>query len=177
MDLKDFIEDALEEFNARLYQTLDGLSTEELSWRPDSQANSIAFIVWHVARVEDRWTQWFARDSVEVWIRDGWYRRVTLPEGDTGIGYSVAQISSFPALTAGVLRSYADGVRNETLDYLHGLAPGDFDLRPGRRPFPDVGDFGQDFTIGRMYRQLIGETNQHLGQVRYLRGLERGLDG
>ena len=66
MDLKDFIEQALEGFKARLYRTLEGLTTEELGWRPDSQANSIAFIAWHVARVEDRWTQWFARDSVEV---------------------------------------------------------------------------------------------------------------
>ena len=57
------------------------------------------------------------------------------------------------------------------MDYLGGLAPSDFDLRPGRRPFPDAGDFGQDFTIGRMYRQLIGEANQHLGQMGYVRGL------
>ena len=114
MDMKDFIEDALEEFKERLYQTVDGLSTEELAWRPNSQANSIAFIAWHVARVEDRWTQWFARDSVEVWVREGWYLRTGLSEGDTGIGYGVAQLSAFPAITAGVLRSYADGVRKQT---------------------------------------------------------------
>jgi hypothetical protein len=27
-----------------------------------------------------------------------------------------------------------------------------------------------------MFRQLIGEENQHLGHVAYLRGLQRGLD-
>ena len=39
-----------------------------------------------------------------------------------------------------------------------------------RRPLPD------DFTLSRMFRQLIGEENQHFGQMPICAGLQRGLD-
>ena len=29
---------------------IEGLSVEELLWRPDAQANHIAWLVWHLAR-------------------------------------------------------------------------------------------------------------------------------
>ena len=52
-------------------------------------------------------------------------------------------------------------------------------IRFQRIPFPEVSGgrpLPDDFTIGRMFRQLIGEENQHFGQIAYLRGLQRGLD-
>jgi len=38
---------------------------------------------------------------------------------------------------------------------------------PARRP---------GYTIGRMFSHLLVEGSQHLGQVAYLRGLQRGLE-
>ncbi len=179
MEFKDFIEQSLEEFRRRLYRTLRDLTVDELAWRPDPQANSIGFIVWHVGRVEDRWFQRFARGTVEVWVRDGWCRRFGLSEGDTGVGYSAEQVANFPPLASDDLKGYLDDVRRETLEYIQGLDPRDFDIAPERTPFPDNSpavEFFEGCTIGRMFRQLIGEENQHLGQVAYLRGLQRGLN-
>jgi hypothetical protein len=180
MELQDFIEQTIEEFKTRLHRTLDDLTPEELRWRPDPEANSIAFLAWHITRIEDRWTQRFGRDSVEVWIRDDWYQKFGLLEGDIGVRYSRDALAGFPVITAQDLHGYADAVRIETLAYLRGLEPRDFDAAPGRAPFSDLAggsrSFGEDFTIGRMYRQLINEAYQHLGQVGYVRGLQRGLD-
>ena len=50
MDLLEFATEMFEEYRSRLYTYLDGLTTEELNWRPDSSANSIAFIVWYLYR-------------------------------------------------------------------------------------------------------------------------------
>ena len=180
MELKDFVEQTIEEFKSRLYNTLDGLSKAELNWRPDPQSNSISFVTWHVARVEDRWTMRFGQGlSEDVWVRGGWFQSINLSENETGARYTIEQLENFPTLSIDDLRGYFDAVRKETLAYLRGLNSSDFDLIPGRAPFADPphgSDFGRDFSVARMYRQLIGEENQHLGHVAYIRGLQRGLN-
>ena len=139
------------------------------------------FIVWHIVRVEDRWTHWFAQGVDDVWVREGWHQKFGLPERDTGIGYTAEQVGEFPALGGEDLKSYFEDVRVDTLGFLRDLSSADLELVPGRAPFRDhpgpVASFGTPFSIGRMYRQLIGEHNQHLGQVALLRGMQRGMDG
>jgi hypothetical protein len=179
MDLQTFIAQTLDECKRRLYRTLQGLTPAELAWRPGSEANSLSFMVWHVARVEDRWLHRFAQDTTEVWQRDGWYQRCGLPENDTGVGYTAEQVARFPNPDITELEGYFDAVRQETLTYLRGVALSTLDVHPQRIPFPEVGGgrpLPDDFTIARMFRQLIGEENQHFGQIAYLRGLQRGLD-
>ena len=125
-------------------------------------------MVWHVARVEDRWLHRFAQDTTEVWQRDGWYQRCGVPEHDTGVGYTAAQVTSFPNPDLKDLQGYFDAVRQETFTYLHGIDASVLDVHPQRIPFPE-GErrtpLPDDFTIGRMFRQLIGEENQHLARL------------
>ena len=177
MNVPTFIEEMLEESKRRLYRTLRDLTAEELDWQPRPDANSIGFLVWHIARVEDRWLARFAQDNApELWLRDGWARTCELPEADTGVGYTAEQLAGFVMPPLEKVQAYFDAVRQEMRAYLRQLTPDDFDRAPGRSPFPEVGSLPADFTIGRMFRQLIGEYNQHLGQVGYLRGLQRGLN-
>ncbi|WP_179136711.1 DinB family protein [Candidatus Entotheonella palauensis] len=170
MAVTAFIEDLLEESKRRLYRMLRDLTPEELIWRPVPEANSIGFIVWHIARVEDRWLAGFAVDQMtERWIRDGWAERCGLSESHTGVGFTLEQVDDFnknmPPIAE--IMAYFDAVREDMLAYLRSLNDADLDVVPGRAPFPEVGTLPPDFTIGRMFRQLIGEYNQHLGQVGY----------
>ncbi len=181
MELKEFIEKVLADYRHRLFLALDGLTPEELAWRPGPEANSIAFIVWHVARAEDRWFQRFARESTEVWIREDWSHKTGIPEEDTGHGYTAEQVARFPMVKGEDLRQYFEAVRKETLSFLRGLASKDFDITPQREPAPDrpralSSKPFEGCTIGRMFRQIVAEFNQHLGQIQYLRGLQRGIN-
>jgi hypothetical protein len=74
------------------------------------------------------------------------------------------------------VQGYFDAVREAMLTYLRELDSSELDTAPQRSPFPEIGSLPDDFTIGRMFRQLIGEYHQHLGQVGYLRGMQRGLN-
>ena len=179
MQLKDFAEQTFEEIGVRLNRALEGLTFEELNWRPRPEANSIAFIVWHVSRVEDGWFQHFVQDTTQVWLAERWHERFGLPEGSSGFGYSVEQLAEFPALREEDLRGYFDAVRKSTLACLKEMTETDLDRVPGRSPFPDSASSSRfaEFTVARMFRQLIGEEYQHLGHVNYIRGLQRGLDG
>lgn len=179
MRLNEFVEQCIEDYRRRVYGATAPLSEDEMRWRPDAEANSIAFIVWHAARVEDRLIQRFARGVQEVWKRDGWHARMGLPIDHHGVNYTLEQLDAFPPIAKDALKAYIDAVREETLAYLRGLDDGDFDaVIEGRVPFPESAAsarYFQGWDVGRVFRQLIGEQDQHLGQVAYIRGLKRGF--
>ena len=179
MKLNEFIEECLEDYRRRVYAATAPLSEEEMHWRPDEESNSIAFIIWHTARVEDRLINVFARGEDEVWTRDGWSAKTGIPEGDHGVNYTLEQVSALPPITKEQLKEYFDAVREETLPYIRSLNDDDFDVVPeDRSPFPENPASVRYFSgrsVGAIFRQLVGEVDQHLGQVSFIRGLKRGF--
>ena len=53
MDSVNFISDCLAQVEIRLLGTCEGMTQEEVLWRPAPYANNIGFILWHVTRAED----------------------------------------------------------------------------------------------------------------------------
>ncbi len=179
MEITALIEETLGDYWERMDRALEGLTPAELAWRPDAASNSIAFVAWHVARVEDIWIQIFAQDIPDIWTKDGWHERLGLSEDEAFLGLSVEQLGKFPAITQASLDGYRHAVQNETQSYLKTLDADGLDFVPGRTPTPKrQGSLERlgGWSIGRMFRQTIAEYNQHLGQISYLRGMQRGLD-
>ena len=61
---------------------------------------------------------------------------------------------------------------------MESLTDADFDAVPDRAPFPEFPASVRYFrgrSVGGIFRQLIGEEDQHLGQVSLIRGLKRGF--
>ena len=65
------IDSGLNEAFEKLKKALDGLSEDELHWRPALESNTIDWMVWHMARVEDNWINVRLRNSDSIWDRDG----------------------------------------------------------------------------------------------------------
>ena len=153
MELLEFATEMLEEYHSRLYTYLDGLTTEELNWRPDSSANSIAFIVWHPARVEDRWVQLFCQGKSDLWIDGRWFDKLGMDEKQQVARYNPKELEDFPILTMDELKSYFEAVRSETQKYLVNIGPGELEKAPGRAPFPESSSASPfaEFTIQRMF--------------------------
>ena len=53
MQAQEVILRSLEQSQEYLTRALDGLTQEEAAWSPGVECNSIAFILWHIARTED----------------------------------------------------------------------------------------------------------------------------
>jgi hypothetical protein len=178
MLLRDFIVHTLEDYNVRVNAAIEPLTSEEMGWKPDPEANSIAFTYWYVARIEDDRTNAFAKGEAGLWLRESWGDKLALSDLGSGFGYSPEQVANFPNLPKYLLQAYFAFVRKETLEFLDGLQEGDFDRVPGKASFPEepgtVSCFGE-FFLARMYCQLIGEEDQQAGQISYVRGLQRGL--
>ena len=133
MTLNEFIEDAFEKEMRFLTEAVNDLTSEELSWRAGPEANPVGWILWHMLRVEDMWFQFFIQRKPEIWERDGWNDTFSLPTRDNGFGHTQEQVSTFPSLDRDELMRYGVAVRAETLEYLKGLGPDDFNVVRGSK--------------------------------------------
>lgn len=165
MNTQKFIEEAFRKEQEALLNEVSDLTPIELAWQPGPQANPIGWILWHMVRVEDMWIQFFAQRKLELWESQGWHKEFGMVPRDTGFGHTAEQVAAFPAVDLARLQAYFAAVRVSTTEYLRNLSSEDFALVP-REKRPDM-------TIGSMFRQIIGELTQHLGQIAYIKGLTR----
>ena len=145
---------------------VDGLDDDQLAWRPGPDANPIAWLVWHLARVQDDHVADVA-GVVQVWTAQGFHDRFGLPfePADTGYGHTSADVGRVRA-GAGLLTEYLSAVHEQTIAYLAGVTPDDLDRVVDRRWHPPV-------TLGVRLVSVVNDGDQHLGQAAYVRGLLR----
>lgn len=164
MDALKFVEQCLNESYERLVKSLQGLSQEELVWRPAPHANCIAEIVWHVARGEDRMLRSRTGLGPELWESQRWYERFGYPrEQSRDADYQLLTTLGLPPPQLENLLAYIEALHQDTLDKLHSLSPDDLD----RVPDPSH----PERPIASYFRHLVIHTNNHHGQVDYIRGL------
>ena len=169
MALKDFIRQALDLNRKDLLRQLDGLSSDDLGWQPAPHSNSIGFIAWHMARVEDNWYSIYIGQSEPVWITGGYCTRFRLPAVGNGSGDSAEGVAEFPVLSIDDVLGYFDAVRARTLEVLASLTEEDLSqTRHRERGDPPP-------TVAWVMGHVLIEQGQHLGQVAYIRGILRGI--
>ncbi len=144
---------------------LDGLSADELLWRPDPDANSIGWLVWHLTRVQDDHLAGVV-ETEQVWATAGFAERFDLPYAVRSIGYgqSSREVGAFSVLDGGLLAAYHAAVHAETVRIVEGLTATDFARIVDRRWDPPV-------TAAVRLVSVVNDITQHVGQVAYLRGL------
>lgn len=80
MDAKELILMSLEQSQGYLTKALDGLTQEEAAWSSEAECNSIAFILWHVIRVEDFFMNRVIQRASELYEAEGWQEKLGTPE-------------------------------------------------------------------------------------------------
>ncbi|WP_286014277.1 MULTISPECIES: mycothiol transferase [Nocardia] len=156
--------DAYERIREVVHHTVDGLGAQALTFRIDPAANSIAWLIWHLTRVQDDHLAEVAGVE-QVWTAHGWYDRfgLSLDPGDTGYGHGPAEVAAVTA-SAELLTGYYDAVHEQTLRFLQGLTDADLPRIVDRRWDPPV-------TLGVRLVSVISDDLQHAGQAAYLRGV------
>lgn len=146
---------------------LEDASIELLTFRPDPQANTIAWLVWHLTRVQDDHIADLAGEE-QVWTTGGWAGRFDLPfdPGATGYGQNAAHVADVHP-DAGLLGGYYDAVHTRTLRYLQTLTEADFTRIVDTSWDPPV-------TLGVRLVSILSDDLQHAGQAAYVRGVAEG---
>ncbi|RDI46380.1 mycothiol transferase [Nocardia mexicana] len=160
----DVLIDAYERIREVVHEAVDGLDDQALTHRIEPAANSIAWLVWHLTRVQDDHIADVA-GSDQVWTAQGWYDRFALPIGKraTGYGDSPSDVARIQA-PAELLTGYYDAVHEQTLRYVRGLTDADLDRVVDSAWDPPV-------TLGVRLVSVISDDLQHAGQAAYLRGV------
>jgi len=161
----DLLTDAYQRVRGVVHRTVDGLTEEQLTYRADPDANSIAWLIWHLTRVQDDHVTDVAGGE-QIWVSGGWAHRFGLPfdTDATGYGHSSADVGAVRGISAADLIAYHDAVCQRTLDYLGTLADEDFDRIVDTSWDPPV-------TLGVRLVSVIADDLQHAGQAAYVRGL------
>ncbi len=142
----------------------DGLTDELSAYRPTAEANSIGWLIWHSARVQDAQVADIAGVG-QAWTSQGWVDRfgLDLPRDDTGYGHSAEDVGKVRA-PAGLLAGYYRAVHAMTLAYVATVSADELTRVVDTRWDPPV-------TASVRLVSIVDDCAQHLGQAAYLRGI------
>ena len=168
MKIAEFIEKSLTESKGYIDQAIKGLSADELNFKPKPHSNTIAFLLWHVARVEDLWINRNLLGGKDIYESDGWYKKFGTQAQDSGFGYDVKKLDAWPVPRLDLLQAYAAAIRQKTMDYLSTF---------NEKTLDDAKDFGRrKGTTGSALSHLVTEVGEHTGQIGYIRGIMKGIE-
>ncbi len=144
---------------------ITGLDVDQLVKQPSPGANTIAWLVWHLARVQDSHVAEFLETS-QVWVEGDWAQHFGLePDpANTGYGHSESDMLAVRPESPEVPTTYLATVDQRTRSTLGSLVPADLDRVIDRRWDPSV-------TLGVRLVSIAGDCLQHAGQAAYARGL------
>jgi hypothetical protein len=161
----DLLVDGFGRVREAVHQAVDGLAPEQLAVRPGETGNSIAWLVWHLTRIQDDHVAAVA-GVPQVWTSAGWQTRFGLPlaADDTGYGHSAPQVGAVRVSSGDLLTGYYDGVHAQTLGYLESVTEADLGRVVDRSWDPPV-------TLATRLVSVLADDLQHAGQAQYVRGL------
>jgi uncharacterized damage-inducible protein DinB len=156
--------DAFGRIRETVHRAVDGLAVDELTYRVDPDANSIAWLVWHLTRVQDDHVSEVA-DVDQAWLAGGWCDRFALPfdRHAHGYGQSSDEVAAVRA-DAQLLLGYHDAVHEQSVGYLKLLTDADLDR---------IVDTSWDPPVSLAVRliSVINDDMQHAGQAAFVRGI------
>ncbi|MFB1295983.1 mycothiol transferase [Mycobacterium sp. pW049] len=142
----------------------ENLTDEVAYYRPTPEANTITWLIWHTARMQDAQVCDIAGVD-QVWFRDGWVDRfgLDLPRDAHGYGHTSEDVAKVRA-PADLLAGYYRAVHKLSLEYVASVSEEELARVVDTRWTPPV-------TASARLVSVIDDAAQHLGQAAYIRGL------
>lgn len=158
----ELLTDAFGRIKDVVHSAVEGLTEDQLTYRPGPDANSIAWLVWHLTRVQDDHIAVTAGTG-QVWPE--WSDRFDLPfrDRDTGYGHDSASVGKV-RVPAELLIGYHDATCARTVEYVSGISGDDLARVVDERWNPPV-------TLGVRLISVVSDDLQHAGQAAFVRGL------
>lgn len=164
MDTSDILIDAFGRIRGGVHRVVDACGQDDLVYRPDPDANTIAWLVWHLTRIIDDHVADLAGTD-QRWTAGGWAERFALPfdPAETGYGHDSDRVGRV-RVAAELLTGYHDAAHDATVAYLSDLTSEELDRIVDERWDPPV-------SAGVRLVSVVGDAMQHLGQASYVLGM------
>ncbi len=165
VSLHQFIIALCESPNRWIHQSTDGLTDEQLYYRPSSDTNSIAWLIWHLSRWRDKISAAVVGEP-QVWASEGWAQRFDIDPDRTGLGDTLEQVAAF-SVGRDLLLGYASAAHNAIVERVFRMTPEQFEKEIEYSP-------GSSRPAWRALVSVMGDSSEHTGQINYLRGMITG---
>ena len=150
---------------------VDGVDDDTLNRMPNDESNSMAWLVWHMTRIADRFIHTRFQDMGQLWTAGGWHSRFGMEADseESGLGWSTQQVVEWDGPSRDVLMGYYDAVNAAARAYIQGL-----DANGLERRVPAPGPAGSTMPVSDALGILVWDNVVHGGQVAYIRGFFGG---
>ncbi len=164
MESRDVLKDGFTRIRELVERSVNGTSSEGLNYRPEPGANSIAWLTWHLTRIQDDHVSEVA--SIEqAWVTDGWAAKFGMapdPAND-GRGHGPDEVAAiYP--DGELLIAHHAAISDRTLKYLATVDGDELDRIIDQSYDPPV-------SVGVRLVSVLSDKIQHAGQARYLSGM------
>ena len=161
---REILRDSFTRIIEHVDDVTDGLSDEVSFFRPAPEANSICWLIWHSARIQDAQLAQIAGVE-QVWFTGGWVDRfaLDLPRDTHGYGHTSEEVAKVRA-PADLLAGYYHAVHKMTLEYIASVTAAELARVVDEHWNPPV-------TASVRLVSIVDDCAQHLGQAKYVRGI------
>lgn len=165
MDISELLLELYGRIDDHVTTAVSGLDRQTLMEPPEPGANTIAWLVWHLTRVQDGHISEVLEED-QLWVTGPWAARFGLDPDphNTGYGHTTDQVLQVQPDGPEALLGYYSEVASRTRRYLQGLTPADLDRIVDERWDPPV-------SLGVRLVSIADDDIQHAGQAKYARGL------
>ncbi len=163
MDALDMLRDNLD-FAHRLFRDARNGTDEQLHFVPPDGSHSIAWCIWHTARIEDNLVQVRYRGVDPIW-NDEWAQKTGLSAEGPFVGMSDEDAQQLHLTNRDAFFAYVDAVWASTAEFLGSLTSDDLDreVKLGER----TEQLGASIST-----HMVGHFNSHRGEINWLRGVQ-----
>jgi hypothetical protein len=105
-------------------EILDGLSVEQMRIIPQNLAHSIAWVLWHMTRIEDATMNLLVAGSPQILLQEDWLERMEILVRDTGNAMDTTGVVELSAtINVPAMRAYRRSVGRRTRTIVKHLEP------------------------------------------------------
>jgi hypothetical protein len=165
MNSGELLKDAFTRVRELVHISASGIDSAKLTYRPEPGANSIAWLLWHLTRIQDDHVSEIA-GLEQAWVTDGWAAKFGMqpdPKND-GRGHGPAEVAAIAPDGPELLIAHHNAVSDRTFEYLEKIDADELDR---------IIDYPYDppVSVGVRLVSVISDNIQHAGQAPYLRGI------
>ena len=169
-DTTTFIQ-AMERNWGMIHSAVSDVDDATLARQPNDQSNSMAWLIWHLTRVADRFIKTRLEDAPQLWVQDGWHEKFHMEADadDFGMGWGPEKLAAWEPPSRDVLLGYFSAMNEVTRQYVGALSAEDLERQiPAPPP-------ANSQSVGEVLGILVFDNCVHGGQIAYLRGYYQGM--
>ena len=167
MAIVELLRGHLQRLHRSYEEAVQGLTPEQLHWRPGKGCNHIAFTIWHYARTADNVSRFVLQNRrPTVWTEGGWDKKFGLDRAAQGTGMSQEEATAIRLPSVEAFLPYMQRVWRAVDEYLNSINDDALSKIVTIRPQGEL-PVGQILTT-----VLLTHGFSHLGELWMLRGLQ-----